>query len=162
MDVDDSHADRESAPDLASGAGLELVWLAHRAAEALTGAFNSASRGAGLADLRDWLVLALISDGADRTQIEIASELDIDKTTLVTVLDRLEQSGLIVRGVSDRDRRARIPRITPKGLEVKSTVAIAKEAAIDNKLTAIPVADRPWFHATLWRIVQGDGTDDQD
>jgi hypothetical protein len=34
------------------------------------------SWGAGLADLRDWLVLALISgDGTQRTQLEIATQL---------------------------------------------------------------------------------------
>jgi MarR family transcriptional regulator, transcriptional regulator for hemolysin len=41
------------------------------------------SRDAGLADLRDWLVLALISsDGTQRTQLHIATQLGIDKCRL--------------------------------------------------------------------------------
>ena len=59
-----------------------LTWLAHRAAEALSDAFNGVSREAGLADLRDWLVLALVSDGVPRTRLEIATELGIDKSNL--------------------------------------------------------------------------------
>src|ERR1700683_5373092 len=67
-----------TAPTAAAGApGVDdLTWLAYRAADALGEAFNKVSRDAGLADLRDWLVLALISgDGTQRTQLEIATHL---------------------------------------------------------------------------------------
>ncbi len=112
------------------------------------------SREAGLADLRDWLVLALISsDGTQRTQLEIATQLGIDKSTLVPLLDRLERDGLIVRATSERDRRVRIPQATPAGIEVVKEVAIARDAAINERLAAIPPAERASFHATLWRIV---------
>ena len=54
---------KPAAPAAAAGApGVDdLTWLAYRAADALGEAFNKVSRDAGLADLRDWLVLALIS-----------------------------------------------------------------------------------------------------
>lgn len=133
----------------------DLTWLAHRAAEALGEAFNRVSREAGLADLRDWLVLALISDGTQRTQLEIAQQLGIDKSTLVLLLDRLERDGLVVRTVSPRDRRVRIPAATPAGLEVFNQVTIARDAAINERLAAIPESERAAFHATLWRIVEG-------
>jgi DNA-binding MarR family transcriptional regulator len=133
----------------------DLTWLAHRAAEALGEAFNHVSREAGLADLRDWLVLALVSDGTQRTQLEIATQLGIDKSTLVPLLDRLEKDGLIVRTLSERDRRVRIPQATPAGVEVVSTVAVARDAAINDRLAAIPPSDRAIFHAALWSIVGG-------
>ena len=150
----------DSHPGTTAGASArpseDLSWLAQRAADSLADSFNAVTRDAGLADLRDWLVLALISDDKGRTQGEIAAELSIDKTTLVAVLDRLEQGGLITRRVAPHDRRARIPEITASGREVKSTVAVAKEAAIDKRLEAIPVDERASFHSMLWRIVQGD------
>jgi DNA-binding MarR family transcriptional regulator len=133
----------------------DLTWLAHRAAEALEEAFNKVSREAGLADLRDWLVLALVSDGTQRTQLEIANQLGIDKSTLVPLLDRLEKDGLVVRTFSERDRRVRIPQATPAGVEVVSKVAIARDAAINDRLAAIPASERAIFHATLWSIVEG-------
>jgi DNA-binding MarR family transcriptional regulator len=132
----------------------DLTWLAHRAAEALGEAFNKVSRDAGLADLRDWLVLALVSDGNQRTQLEIAHQLGIDKSTLVVLLDRLEKDGLVIRTVSQRDRRVRIPQATPAGIEVVEKVAIARDAAINERLAAIPPSERAMFHATLWRIVE--------
>jgi MarR family transcriptional regulator, transcriptional regulator for hemolysin len=131
----------------------DLTWLAHRAADALAEAFNKVSREAGLADLRDWLVLALVSGGTHRTQLEIANQLGIDKTTLVSILDRLEREGLVVRTLSERDRRVRIPEATPAGVEVCKKVAIARDAAISDRLAAIPESEQAIFHATLWRIV---------
>lgn len=136
-------------------AAEDLTWLAHRAAEALKATFNEVSRAAGLADLRDWLVLALVGDGSQRTQLDIARELGIDKTTLVAIIDRLERDGLIVRNASERDRRVRIPAATPKGIEVKNQVAIARDAAIGRRLAAIPASDHAKFHGMLWSIVEG-------
>ncbi len=149
---------KPAAPHAATGhPGVDdLTWLAHRAADALGAAFNKVSRDAGLADLRDWLVLALISgDGMQRTQLQIATQLGIDKSTLVPLLDRLERDGLIVRTSSERDRRVRIPQATPAGNEVVKKVAIARDAAINDRLAAIPPAERASFHATLWSIVAG-------
>jgi MarR family transcriptional regulator, transcriptional regulator for hemolysin len=133
----------------------DLTWLAYRAAAALGDAFNKVSREAGLADLRDWLVLVVARDPAQRTQLEIATQLGIDKSTLVPILDRLERDGLIVRTFSERDRRVRIPRATPAGDAVASQVAIARDAAINDRLAAIPPSQRAAFHATLWSIVEG-------
>lgn len=138
---------------VAKNPGEDLTWLAHRAAEALGQAFNQVSRDAGLADLRDWLVLALIGDGTERTQLEIATHLGIDKSTLVPLLDRLEKDGLLVRTVSERDRRVRIPKPTAAGIEVVKKVAIARDAAINDRLGAIPPSERAAFHATLFSIV---------
>ena len=95
-----------------------------------------------------------------RTQLEIATQLGIDKSTLVPLLDRLERDGLIIRATSERDRRVRIPQATPGGIQVVQDVAIARDAAINDRLAAIPPADRANFHATLWRIVEGAATPD--
>jgi DNA-binding MarR family transcriptional regulator len=150
-----------AAPPAATGhPGVDdLTWLAYRAADALGEAFNKVSRDAGLADLRDWLVLALITgDDTPRTQLQIATQLGIDKSTLVPLLDRLERDGLIVRSTSERDRRVRIPQATPAGIKVVKEVAIARDAAINDRLAAIPPAERASFHATLWKIVEGAAT----
>jgi DNA-binding MarR family transcriptional regulator len=154
---------KPAAPPAAGSPGVDdLTWLAYRAAGALGEAFNKVSRDAGLADLRDWLVLALISgDGTQRTQLEIATQLGIDKSTLVPLLDRLERDGLIIRATSERDRRVRIPQATSAGVRVVKEVAIARDAAINDRLAAIPPAERASFHATLWRIVDDAATRDR-
>src|ERR1700685_2686643 len=62
-------------PTAAETPGVDdLTWLAYRAADALGEAFNKVSRDAGLADLRDWLVLAAIrGDHEAAPQLEIAA-----------------------------------------------------------------------------------------
>ncbi|MFI5712076.1 MarR family winged helix-turn-helix transcriptional regulator [Kribbella sp. NPDC051620] len=152
MSSKSDHRGASPLPDAGSASG-DLTWLAHRAAAALGEAFNAVSRDAGLTDLRDWLVLELISTGPERTQLEIAAELGVDKTTLVSILDRMERDGLVVRNLSAHDRRVRIPQATAKGIEVKDQVAIARETAIMRRLSSIPARDHAKFHAMLWSIV---------
>jgi hypothetical protein len=48
-----------------------------------------------------------------------------------------------------------IPQATPAGIEVVKKVAIARDAAINDRLAAIPPSERAIFHATLWSIVAG-------
>ena len=148
-------------PDAVAGPGAgDLTWLAYRAAGALGEAFNKVSREAGLADLRDWLVLALITgDGKQRTQLEIATQLGIDKSTLVPLLDRLERDGLIIRATSERDRRVRIPQATPPASRLSRT---SPSPGTPQSMIASPPSppDRASFHATLWRIVEGAATQD--
>jgi MarR family transcriptional regulator, transcriptional regulator for hemolysin len=51
----------------------------------------------------------------ERTQIQLAALADLDKTTMVTMVDELERRGLAERRPSRADRRARIIAVTDKG-----------------------------------------------
>jgi DNA-binding MarR family transcriptional regulator len=77
---------------------------------------------------------------------------------LVSLLDRLVRTGLVVRTFSEKDRRVRIPAATPAGIEVVGKVAIARDAAINERLAAIPPVDRAIFHSVLWSIVEANST----
>jgi hypothetical protein len=52
----------------------------------------------------------------------------------------------------------RIPQATPAGVKIVRQVAIARDAAVNDRLAAIPPSERASFHATLWRIVAGTAT----
>lgn len=53
--------------------------------------------------------------GGSTTQNELARRLNIEGPTLVRLLDKLEQDGLVKRVASTTDRRAKQIRITPSG-----------------------------------------------
>ena len=86
--------------------------------------------------LRDHIVLSALHKTPNLTQIELGKALGLDKTTLMSQLDRLERAGLIQRHSDPRDRRIRIPEITPTGEAVRSHVADAsaqvEEAALNS------------------------------
>ncbi len=102
----------------------EITWLLHRAAQRMRSATGAQAERHGIA-LRDYIVLSALHLTRDLTQVELAKTLGLDKTTLMSQLDRLEQMGLVVRRNDPRDRRARIPEITEEGQTVRARVASA-------------------------------------
>lgn len=78
----------------------------------------------------------------------------IDKTTLISALDRLEQQQLIVRTVDPSDRRARIPQITAAGKRVYSKFAAARDAAESQALDGIDAEQRTILMDLLARIAR--------
>lgn len=104
----------------------EITWLLHRAAQRMRTATGEQAEHHGL-QLRDYIVLSALHKAPNLTQVELSRSLGLDKTTLMSQLDRLERAGLIERRPDPGDRRARIPEITPQGEAVRSTVAAASE-----------------------------------
>ena len=102
----------------------EITWLLHRAAQRLRAATGEQAEAHGL-PLRDHIVLSALHKPPGLTQAELGRTLGLDKTTLMSQLDRLERAGLVDPPPAPRDRRARIPVITPDGEAVRATVADA-------------------------------------
>ena len=107
----------------------DLTFLLHAAANRMVVELDRAAAEMGLSDARDWMVLAVLEDGQERTQLELSKVVCIDKTTLISVLDRLERQKLIVRAVAPNDRRVRIPRITASGRRMYAKFATARDTA---------------------------------
>src|ERR1700760_3765440 len=93
----------------------DLTWLLHRAAQNMRVALDEAARAHGLAGARDWVVLSALSDGSRQTQLALAHSLGLDKTTMTSLLDRMEARGLVTRSTDSHDRRARLPQLTGEG-----------------------------------------------
>jgi DNA-binding MarR family transcriptional regulator len=141
---------KEQAADcLFGGRPADLAFLLYAAAERLTDELDRAAAEIGLNDARDWLVLAVLDDGQQRTQLELSRVVCVDKTTLISVLDRLEQRELVVRAVDPKDRRVRIPQITAAGRRVFAKFAVARDAAEKKALDGVDASDR----ATLLRLL---------
>ena len=97
----------------------DFNWLLHRAAQRVGAAFADEITKFGIS-LRGQLVLqALASDEAARTQLKLGAMLGLDKTTLMSELDKLERAGLVVRVPDPNDRRVRTPVITDEGRELQ-------------------------------------------
>jgi DNA-binding MarR family transcriptional regulator len=146
--------------EMASSDAWEALWpadltlLLHAAADRMVVDLDKAAIELGLNDVRDWLVLAALDDGAQRTQLELSRMICVDKTTLISVLDRLEQQQLIVRTVDHSDRRVRIPQITDAGKRAYSKFAAARDAAESQALDGVGPEQRAVLMDLLARIAR--------
>ncbi|MDP9118473.1 MAG: MarR family transcriptional regulator [Actinomycetota bacterium] len=136
----------------------DLTMLLQAAADRMVVDLDKAAIDLGLNDVRDWLVLAALDNGAQRTQLELSRLICIDKTTLITVLDRLEHLELVVRTVDPTDRRARIPQITAAGRKAHSKFATARDAAESQALEGVDAAERKLLLDLLARIARRQAT----
>ncbi len=108
--------------------------------------------------LRDYIVLSALGMTPNLTQGELGKALGLDKTTLMSQLDRLERMGLIVRRSDPRDRRARIPEITGAGNAVRAKVARACDRVEAAALNSFSQGQVQVFRRMLAEII-GDSQD---
>lgn len=145
-------------PATATGAidqPADLTWLLHRAAQYMRAALDQVARAEGLAGARDWIVLSALIIEPGRTQLALGHALGLDKTTLTSLLDRLESDGLIIRSLDPRDRRARIPELTPRGQQVQARVTRARDHAEAELLKAFSAQEQHLLRTLLTRLAAG-------
>ena len=135
----------------------EITWLLHRAAQRMHAATGEVAEQHGLT-LRDYIVLSALDKTPGLTQGELGKALALDKTTLMTQLDRLEQRGFVVRHHDPRDRRLRIPVITDDGQALRTKVADACAAVESSVLGSFGADQVRTLRHILFTII-GDSED---
>jgi MarR family transcriptional regulator, organic hydroperoxide resistance regulator len=133
----------------------DLTWLLHRAAQRMRAALDQVARAQGLAGVRDWIVLSALIADPGRTQLALGYAVGLDKTTLTSLLDRLETGGLIVRTLDPNDRRARIPEITTAGRRIQARVTRARDQAEAELLNAFSAQEQRLLRDLLTRLASG-------
>jgi DNA-binding MarR family transcriptional regulator len=83
------------------------------------------------------------------TQIQLAEQCNLDKTTMVVTLDELERAGLAERHPSPTDRRARIVVVTEEGRAVLKRGVEVIDRIHGDVLGSLPVEQREAFVAAL-------------
>lgn len=143
-------------PDRGAGQA-DLTWLLHRAAQRLRRVLDDVAQEQGLSGgLRDWIVLSSALAEPGRTQLALGQELGLDKTTLTSLLDRLERDGLVVRRQDPRDRRARLADVTAHGREVQVRVSQERDRTEAAVLSAFLPDERALLRDLLARLA-GEG-----
>jgi DNA-binding MarR family transcriptional regulator len=86
------------------------------------------------------------------SQQELGSELRINPSNLVGVLDALEADGLVVRPRDPADRRRHLVGLTPAGQRRLAQAKEAVEAAEQDVLAPLSRAEREQFRRILERL----------
>ncbi len=79
------------------------------------------------------LLLLEINPGSGENPNRLAKELDLEKSSMTGLLDRLEKKGLIVRERDPKDRRGILIFLTPVGINARETIKSLVEE-LDSKL----------------------------
>jgi DNA-binding MarR family transcriptional regulator len=67
----------------------------------------------------EYSILCLIGDNAEVTQKDLGEALAVKRPNMVSLIERLEARGLIVRAVMERDRRNHALSLTPAGEQLR-------------------------------------------
>jgi DNA-binding MarR family transcriptional regulator len=92
---------------------------------------EAAAADVGLASQQYQALLAIKGSGRDVMTIrELARQLLIKHNSAVGLVDRLEDAGLVTRGVAPEDRRKVNLRLTPRGMRVLERLAATHRAEL--------------------------------
>lgn len=131
-----------------------LCWPLARVGQAVAAAHNDALADYGL-NLRTFAVLAMVTKGAVRSQLEIAKAVGLDKSTLVATLDSLEAIGLVERRPDPSDRRARVVVATEKGRELLDQASEVVKETEARILSGLTCDDASRIKQTLIALMEG-------
>ncbi|MDA0998482.1 MAG: MarR family transcriptional regulator [Proteobacteria bacterium] len=100
-----------------------------------------------------YAVLSVLYRGTALDQVSVAAEVGIDRNNAADVLRRLDRRGFVERVASDRDRRAKLNRITDAGRRFVEDAHEAMEAAQDRFTGALSARDRARLMELLQRVM---------
>jgi MarR family transcriptional regulator, lower aerobic nicotinate degradation pathway regulator len=114
--------------------------------------FLEETRALGLTTVQ-YAALNMIDEVPDIDQARLSSMIAFDTTTLVKVLDRLTEKGLITRTRSQIDRRKQLLNATAQGREVVRKIQPMIDRAEHRILGPLTPSDRRKFMELLTQLV---------
>jgi DNA-binding MarR family transcriptional regulator len=102
---------------------------------------------------RQCAVLIAIDDHEPQSQQDVARRLDVDRTTMVALIDELESKALASRIPAPDDRRKNVVVLTARGRETLTAALTATAEAENDFLAALSKADAKMFRRLLATVV---------
>lgn len=100
-------------------------------------------------------VLSSLKYDGVQDQITIGGHTALDRTTVAVVIENLEKRGLLERQQSERDRRSKIVRITPSGLEIIENVAVGVQQTQQRMLEPLSESEAVLLLDLLQKMADG-------
>ena len=105
--------------------------------------------------LRSHQVLACVEERAGGSQQEVSDSIEVDRSEMVRILDRLEKAGMVVRENDPADRRRHRLKLTPAGRRGLRRGEAVIEKVTREALSRLSERERETLH-TLARRALGD------
>lgn len=101
-----------------------------------------------------WVAVASIARNEQPlSQSELAQELGVESATVVPLINRLVEAGLVERVLTERDKRKRLLVATPKGLELYHQVKAVADKLREEILTVITPEEQEITQRVLTRLL---------
>ena len=101
---------------------------------------------------RELSVLLLLQAREPESQQQTAERLQVDRTTMVALLDGLEAKGLVARVADPADRRRNVVALTEAGRRTLEGALRASDKAERRLLAALDESERTQLRGLLARI----------
>lgn len=96
-----------------------------------------------------YIVLLALDEEPVRTQAAFAESIGADKTRIISVLDGLQEAGLISRAPDPADRRVHLLSLTADGRRLRAAAQAGIQRQEDRLLARLPPGDRASFLRAL-------------
>ena len=140
-----------SADDLGPQLSRRLTYLLKRAALELEELHQQHLAPAGIS-ARELGVLLLLDAREPESQQQVAGRLGVDRTTMVSLVDGLEDKGLVARRPDAGDRRRNVIELTQAGEATLARATRASDAAEQQLLAGLSDAEATQLRDLLSRI----------
>jgi DNA-binding MarR family transcriptional regulator len=102
---------------------------------------------------QQYTVLEALSDAPSLEQYQLCTALHLDRSTIATLLVRLEEKGLVRRTMARDDRRRRNVTLTAAGERLVVAMRPALKKVQDDLLAPLAPAERETFRRLLCKLV---------
>ncbi len=122
--------------------------LLHRAQQLAADWFTKKAGDDGVT-LRQFAVLAAISEIPGQSQTDLVRATGVDRSTLADMIGRMEKRGWVTRKTAAKDARAKSVTLTAAGKKTLIGATPFAQGADEAVLNAVPKARREMFLTTL-------------
>jgi DNA-binding MarR family transcriptional regulator len=130
----------------------QLADLVHRLTRRLRRAQAERLAPLGLTPAQERAMRMIARNEEPLRMTEIAERLGIVPRSLTTVIDALEEDGLVRREVDPRNRRAILLHLTDRGTAVRDELREARRRAAEDLFAPLGDADRETLGGLLTRL----------
>jgi DNA-binding MarR family transcriptional regulator len=128
-------------------------YMVRRCYQIVQGIFGDAVADAPVAPTQLGVLKAIV-EFPSRDQASIARAIGIDRSTMGTNVDRLEELGYLTRSAAPHDKRVKLLAITPAGIDAIDTIKERISAVGERFLAPLNAEERTTFAALMQRIIE--------